>query len=352
MRKCTTFVQILCQYKRSEMTIYKFIHKTAQKSVLSCAILAALSCTLSCSERAHYVTIEGYAQGGIYSIKCSIPAKNEAMAVKRAEELKNGVDSILNVIDYAVSGYNKNSLLSRLNAGETLSDDSSAEYRVLQEMTAYCDSIRLVTDGAVDTRSAALFDIWGFGFKNGSMPSDSLVQAVMTDRSKMNFNAVAQGYSADLVAEYLDQNGVQDMLVNIGGEMICRGHNPSGKPWCIAIDKPVDGNNNPGEQVSGIFEMPMEKTAVVTSGNYRKFYIKDGVKYSHTVDPRTGYPVQHNLLSATIVAPTSAFADAMATYCMVIGTEKAKEFILGREDLEACLITDSEVWTSPGFVLK
>ena len=140
------------------------------------------------------------------------------------------------------------------------------------------------------------------------------------------------------------------MLVDIG-EIFCDGLNPQGKPWRIGIDRPKDGNNTPGADMQAILESNGGPQGIVTSGNYRKFYIKDGVKYSHTIDPRTGYPVQHKLLSATVIAPTAMEADAYATYCMVIGTEKAQEFILSRPDLEACLISE-EIWTSPGFKLQ
>lgn len=312
-------------------------------ALVGAALLTHRACN-GAQGTSRYITIEGFAQGGVYTVKANTTAD--------LEYLKNGIDSILNVIDYAVSGYNKASLLSRYNAGAAITPDDSPEYRVFSDLTSYCDSIRTATDGAVDTRAAALYDIWGFGFKNGQMPTDQQVEEAMADRSKMNFNAVAQGYSADLVAAYLDRNGVKDMLVNIGGEMLTRGHNDKGLAWRMGIDKPVDGNSTPGAQLSGTFDMPIEQYAVVTSGNYRKFYIKDGTKYSHTVDPRTGYPVQHSLLSATILAPTSALADALATYCMVIGPEQAKSFILSRPDIEGCLITDTEIWSSPGLKLK
>ena len=163
----------------------------------------------------------------------------------------------------------------------------------------------------------------------------------------MNFNAIAQGYSCDKVAAYLYNLGVKDMLVDIG-EIFCDGLNPQGKPWRIGIDRPEDGNNTPGADMQAILVSSGGPQGIVTSGNYRKFYIKDGVKYSHTIDPRTGRPVQHNLLSATVIAPTAMEADAYATYCMVIGKEKAQEFILSRPELEACLISE-DVWTSPGF---
>jgi thiamine biosynthesis lipoprotein len=143
--------------------------------------------------------------------------------------------------------------------------------------------------------------------------------------------------------------------VNIG-EIYCDGRNPSGQAWTVGIDKPVDGNNELGAQIQGVFKVPEGPHGVVTSGNYRKFYIKDGKKYAHTIDPRTGYPVDHSLLSATVIAPDAMTADAYATYCMVIGLEESKSFFAGRTDMEACLIYDEggefKTWCTPGFHLE
>ena len=172
---------------------------------------------------------------------------------------------------------------------------------------------------------------------------------------ELNYNAIAQGYSCDVVARYLYSIGVKDMLVDIG-EIFCDGVNPSGKPWKLGIDRPADGNNQPGAQIQGIFSAPSGPHGIVTSGNYRKFYVRDGKKYAHTIDPRTGYPVEHTLLSATVVAPDATTADAYATYCMVIGLEASKEFLESRPALEGCLIYDDggvfRTWTSSGFILE
>lgn len=321
------------------------------------AYLAAIALFLACIAfqgcgRGSFVRISGYAQGGVYSVKCRIPANGADRTRSDAETLKSGIDSILNVIDLAVSGYNDSSVLSIYNRGGDISSCRKECLEVFDAMTVYCDSIAAATSGVVDTRAAALYDIWGFGFQNDTLPSDEIVIAAMDNRTRMNFNAVAQGFSSDLIAEYLRGRGISDFLVDIGGEMICDGLNPRGGNWTFAIDTPSDGNMAPGENISGVFEVTRRPCAVVTSGNYRKFYIRDGVKYSHTIDPRTGYPVQHNLLSTTIIAPTAALADAMATYCMVIGPEAAKEFISSRSDLEGCLISSDGVWTSKGLTLK
>ena len=188
------------------------------------------------------------------------------------------------------------------------------------------------------------------------MPARVVGQDMLTEgpgvSPALNFNAVAQGYSCDVVAEYLYSIGVKDMMVDIG-EIYCDGKNPSGKQWTIGIDKPVDGNDQPGAQLQAVFSIPDGPHGVVTSGNYRKFYVKDGRKYAHTIDPRTGYPVSHTLLSATIIAPDAMTADAYATYCMVIGLDASKEFLDSRPDLSGCLVYDDNgvftTWCSEGF---
>ena len=369
-------------------------------------IITLLITAISCSQRG-YVQFGGYAQGGRWGVKANLAG----VKTKPAEIQKN-IEDILYEIDTTLSGYNKASQLSRFNRGEDVELSPMFE-EVLQAATAFWEE----TDGALDCAAGPLFDIWGFGFKTDSLPSDELVRQTLaqcgmarlicsekwpdfgTNNKKsgicsentpnsgtntgnlpsatgkgpgrvpqgepgpgiarpkadaianLNFNAIAQGYSCDKVAEYLYSIGVKDMLVDIG-EIFCDGLNPSGKPWRVGVDKPKDGNNTLGADLDGIWESDGGPQGVVTSGNYRKFYIKDGVKYSHTIDPRTGYPVQHNLLSATIIAPSAMEADAYATYCMVIGLEAAKEFIESRDDLEGFLIYgDFETWASPGFNL-
>ena len=276
----------------------------------------------------------------------------------------------------------RNSLLSRFNAGEPVVPDS-----IFFDMYSKAYEAYDLTGGVVDAASGPLFDLWGFGFKSGEFPDEVRVgkarkcsgmnrlrrdmrtvlsedgtlapSALLEDSASslpvLNYNAIAQGYSCDLVAAYLYSLGVKDMMVDIG-EIYCDGRNPSGRPWTIGIDKPSDGNNERGAEIQAIFSVPEGPHGVVTSGNYRKFYVRDGKKYAHTVDPRTGFPVSHNLLSATIVAGDATTADAYATYCMVMGLEASKSFIESSPDLEGCLVYDDggefRTWCSTGFTLK
>ena len=325
-------------------------------------VLAAL-CSAACNDT-HYYRISGYAQGGTWQVKY----RGARLSPDRVQA---GVDSLLREIDFTISGYNKASLLSRLNAGDSV---------VLNQrfLELYEHSYRMweASQGAFDVASGPLFDIWGFGFTGDSLPSAKAVQDCLEDcgtgrmispdgmRSllgekitarqllrdkdeqalpRLNFNAIAQGYSCDVVADYLHGLGVSDMLVDIG-EIYCCGLNPSGKGWSIGIDNPVDGNNTPGADIKDVWTSDGGSHGVVTSGNYRKFYVRDGKKYSHTIDPRTGYPVTHNLLSATVIAPSAWEADALATWFMVIGFEQARTYLDSHPEIQACLISSEELW--------
>ncbi len=286
------------------------------------------------------------------------------------EDIKTGIDSILTDIDNSLSGYNKGSLLSRFNEGETIVPDS-----IFMDIYNISYMLYESTGGGFDVAAGPLFDIWGFGFTEEEMPSEEEVEALKEDCGmkrlkcnireaigedgslnprdllinptrkarlpQLNYNAIAQGYSCDLVARYLYGIGVKDMLVMVGGEIYCDGLNPSGAAWTVGVDKPVDGNDTPGAMIEGKVSSEGKPCGIVTSGNYRKFYVRDGKKYAHTIDPRTGYPVSHSLLSATVIADNATTADALATYCMVAGLEEAEKYINARKDLEAYFIYDT-----------
>ena len=310
--------------------------KALSHILLIFTVLAASSCN-----NHGYTIYRGYAQGGEYRVIANMKGSRVP-----ARKMSKKIEDILTAIDTTLSGYNRNSMLSRFNAGEKIVPN-----KIFLDVLAASDRYKDLTDGAFDAGAGPLFDIWGFGFKNDSLPSQERIAAAMEEcrlGRTLNFNAIAQGYTCDTIAAYLRSAGVVDMLVDIG-EIYCSGQNASGKGWTIGIDTPEDGNDRPGEKMSGIWESDGEAYGVVTSGNYRKFYVRDGKKYAHTIDPRTGYPVSHNLLSATVVAPTATDADALATFFMVIGFDEAKEWVLAHDGLEACLITTDSLWRSPGF---
>lgn len=347
------------------------------KKTLLVAILSAVL-TLSCTERDHYVRITGYAQGGTYAVTL-----NTRGAKVPAEEMRDSVEAILTLVDTTLSGYNKGSMLSRFNAGETIRPNS-----LFLDMYAEAYRWWTVSGGALDFAAGPLYDAWGFGFREGEMPSgekiaeilrssgmkllrpsvpvredgtlrweDLLADGVEADSIVLNYNAIAQGYTADLVAAYLYRAGVKDMLVDIG-EIWCDGLNPSRLPWAVGVDRPEDGNESPGEKIQNVWRSGGLPSGVVTSGDYRKFYVRDGRKYSHTIDPRSGHPAGSGLLSATVVSSrSSAAADALATWCMVEGPEKAKEIISEDPSAEGYLVFDGPdgtmaEWASEGFTSR
>ena len=343
-------------------------------------LLAVLLLMAACTPKDRYIQITGQAQGGTYSVKLNI----KGVAVS-PETIRDSVQALLVQIDTTLSGYNKASLLSRFNAGEAIRPNR-----------LFLDTYELAYDwyersgGMLDCAAGPLVDAWGFGFREGKLPSDEAVKEILASCGmgrlrrnlpvredgtlvpadvlkeeggalpRLNFNAIAQGYTADIVAAYLYSIGVKDMLVDIG-EIWCDGLNPDGKPWVVGVDRPFDRPadvpDTPGEELEGVWTGDGSPVGIVTSGNYRKYYIKDGKKYAHSINPVSGYPAEHNLLSATILSPeSSAAADAVATWCMVVGLDAARELILSDDSLEGYLIYSAEdgsmaEWASPGFRL-
>ena len=314
--------------------------------------LAVLLClTGGCRDTRPWIRIEGFAQGGTYHVICSPDVRI------REPQLRARIDSLLLEIDNSLSGYNKGSLLSRINAGEDLP---------LNDLFLGCfkrsKEIWAESGGAFDPSAAPLFDLWGFGFTDkGSVRQEAIdsilsfvgmdllsletrddgVHLVKADpRIRLNFNAIAQGFSADAVAALLDEAGAGNYLVDIGREIRCKGVNAGGDRWRVGLDRPSDGNMEEGRDLQAIIHV--SDCGIVTSGNYRKFYIEDGRKYAHTIDPSTGRPVTHNLLSATVIAGDSTTADAYATWLMVVGEARAREILAARPDLEALLVYDED----------
>lgn len=302
-----------------------------------------------CSSKSTYYRITGFAQGGTYNITYSTIDSSGHTIKANPNEIKFKVDSILLAIDNSLSGYNQGSTLSKINQNVSDVTDPLFDTMFLVSKEIYHE-----TEGLFDPSAAPLFDIWGFGFKNKETITnekiDSILHFVGMDKAeiveghilkkdprfKLNFNAIAQGYSCDVVAAELEKLGICHYLVEVGMEIYCHGLNPNGKEWNIGVDTPEDGNMEAGKKISEIISLT--NAGIVTSGNYRKFFIEEGVKYSHTIDPTTGHPVKHTLLSATVIASNATLADAYATYCMVVGLEKSKRFLESREDLKGYLI--------------
>jgi Membrane-associated lipoprotein involved in thiamine biosynthesis len=297
----------------------------------------------------NYLTIDGFAQGSTFHIVYQSHNTNL--------NISDSLNSYFNAINKSLSGYDSTSIISKINRGENPPLDS-----LFIECFNISKEIYIKTDSLFDISAAPLFDMWGFGFKEKETITQAKIDSVLNfvgmdklsiiydsttnssylhkedKRMKVNFNAIAQGYTCDFIGKKFNEMGIENYLLEVGGEILCKGVNSRGKRWSIGIDKPFDGNNIQGGDIQEVIEITNK--GVVTSGNYRKFYVENGEKFSHTINPKTGYPVKHNLLSATVIAPTSSIADAYATYLMVIGLEKAKAFISNNKEINALLIYD------------
>lgn len=282
-----------------------------------------------------------------------------------SEDLEKEMKAAMDKVDASLSMFNENSTISRINRGEDVQIDNLFAYIFPRAM-----KVSDITEGAFDITVAPLVNAWGFGFKQDKWPTDEEIDSLraivgyktihLNDRkitkdnphTMIDLSAIAKGYGSDVVAQVLDKAKVQNYMVEIGGEVVMKGRNDKGDEWKIGIAEPTDDK----EQTANTYSCVLQLTdkAVATSGNYRNFYYKDGVKYAHTIDPRTGRPVQQDIISATVLAPHCYEADAFATSFMVVGLDKAKEIISKQKQLEAYLIYidkdgNKKVWYSEGM---
>jgi thiamine biosynthesis lipoprotein len=292
-----------------------------------------------------YKKMHGDIQGTTYNI---------TYQYEKNKDLQPIIEKILHDFDKSLSTYDPNSIISKVNHNDpsVLADD------LFTEVFNKSVEVNKKSDGAFDITVAPIVNAWGFGFTSGSNVDSSLIDSLMKfvgmekvrlDGRKivksnpsvmLDVNAIAQGFSVDVVCRYFDKNKIKNYLVEIGGELRSKGLNPKGEDWKIGIDKPVDGNNVAGQSLQAI--VAIKDKALSTSGNYRRFYEKNGIKYAHTMDPKTGYPVLSRLLSASVLADDCMTADAYATVFMVFGLEKSKEFLSKNRFLEAFLIYSDE----------
>jgi thiamine biosynthesis lipoprotein len=321
------------------------------------SILIILSISLSsCHDKSPvYANFTGFAQGSTYSIVYD-NKKNIDPA-----ELRNKVEKILSDFDMSLSVYKDSSIISKINRNEDVVPDS-----FFTEVFRKSVLISEMTDGAFDITVGPLVRAWGFGpdahksfteakrdslIKLVGMSKVSLIngQLIKTDPHVcLDVNAIAQGFSVDVICRFFDNLGINNYLVEIGGELRAKGKKGVNF-WKIGIDKPVDNNMSPGETLQAIIKI--SDKALATSGNYRKFYVENGIKYSHEIDPKTGYPAKNTLLSATIIADECAIADGIATACMVMGKEKTIQFLGIHPEFEAYLVYSDDsgnfkTWTS------
>jgi thiamine biosynthesis lipoprotein len=263
------------------------------------------------------------------------------------------VDSILRAFDESVSLYKPQSVISRINRN----DSAVQPDPVFTEIFHRSMEVSKATGGSFDVTVGPLVRAWGFSFsdrmKLDSSRVDSLVQIVGYHRVRifngkvvkedpgmqLDFNAIAQGYSVDLLASFLEAKGITNYLIDIGGEVLAMGHKPDGGKWTVGIERPTTDSLDARELKAIV---ALENSALATSGNYRKFFEENGIRYSHTIDPFTGYPVHHSLLSVSVKAVDCCTADAYATAFMVMGLERSKEFLDGHNELDAYFIFSDE----------
>ena len=268
-------------------------------------------------------------------------------------DLQPQIVSAMQAVDNSLSPFNRGSIITHVNNNDSVCVDELFTEVFLTAKQIYGES-----HGAFDPTVAPLVNAWGFGFKKGIEISpatiDSLRILVGFDRINLNgehiekddslimldFSAIAKGYGSDRVARVLDSCGVKNYMVEIGGEVVVKGVNKNGNPWGIGITKPTDDSLSVNQELQTVLRLT--DCAIATSGNYRNFYYKDGVKYAHTIDPRTGYPVQHSLLSATVIADNCMRADALATAFMVLGADSAMAYCERHPEIEGYFIVASD----------
>ena len=294
-------------------------------------------------KQAPYQTDEGFVFGTMYKI-----------TYQSKENLKKEIEAELRKVDNSLSPFNKRSVITRINDNTDLSADSMLVY-----VYNMARSISEETQGAYDITVAPLVNAWGFGFKTQTFPDsakiDSLRRIVgyrkisLTPEGKfekrdprvmLDCSSIAKGFGVDCVARLLESKGIRNFMVEIGGEVVVKGENPKMEKWRIGINRPVDDSLAVNQELQTVLEIT--DAGMATSGNYRNFYYKDGKKYAHTIDPRTGYPVQHNILSSTVIADNCAKADAYATAFMVLGLDSAKIICNAHPELDAYFIYEDK----------
>jgi thiamine biosynthesis lipoprotein len=272
----------------------------------------------------------------------------------------------LDKVDASLSPFNEKSIISKINRNEEAVVDN-----YFYDVFNLAMQISEDTNGAFDITVAPIVNAWGFGFKSGSSPTsqyiDSLKQFIgykkvridkdkhvvkQDERIMLDCSAIAKGYGSDVVARLFNAKGIKNYMIEIGGEIVASGLSDKRLPWKIGITKPSEDSLGTSNELQTILNIT--DCAMATSGNYRNFYYKNGKRYAHTIDPRTGYPIQHNILSATVIAKSCAQADAYATSFMVLGLDEAKKILERHPQLLAYLIytnkdNEYEVWHSPAL---
>jgi thiamine biosynthesis lipoprotein len=293
---------------------------------------------VSCAAKSNKISYSGVTQGSYFSI---------VYFDEQNRHFESEIDSIFREVDNAVSLWNENSIIRKVNR-----NDNVVVNQIFKDNFEWARKASEFSDGAFDATIGPLVSAWGFHYKKELEMTPEMVDSIkqLVDYQKiqiiddrvvkadpnmtLDFNAVAQGYTTDLIGKFLEIKGIENYLVDVGGEILARGTKPNGDLWTIGIEKPAE---NFDSERSVQIKINLKDKGIVTSGNYRKYIEKDGVRYSHSIDPKTGYPVEQNLLSATVIADNASWADCLATICMIVGKEKASK-LLENKDVEAYFI--------------
>ncbi|MBR5934763.1 MAG: FAD:protein FMN transferase [Bacteroidaceae bacterium] len=269
------------------------------------------------------------------------------------DDLQPDIEHTLALVDSALSMFNPESTISQVNNSGGMQVEDQIFLKVFRRAMEISDW----TDGAFDITVAPAVNAWGFGFKHAENIKQSTIDSLKEitgykkiheqdglitkddPRIMLDCSAIAKGFGSDMVADMFRSKGINDFMVEIGGEIVVSGHNPKGKLWNIGISKPVDDSLSVNNELQTV--IPVTDIAMATSGNYRNFYMKDGRKYAHTIDPHTCMPVSHSLLSATVFAADCATADALATSMMVMGLDSARALCARHPEIQAYLIYQS-----------
>lgn len=309
------------------------------------AALILTACVQQKSTQTEYTKNSGRIYGTFYNLTYQHP---------EGKDLQEEISKVLTDFDLSLSTFNDSSVISRINRNDT-SVQTDAHF---EKMYRQAEKVSTLTAGAFDITVAPLVNAWGFGFGNRDRSETPNVDSILTftgfhklqlvnhrivksdSRVMLDASAIAKGQASDVVAAFLEVQGCKNYMVEIGGEITCKGINPRGEHWQIGIDKPVDDPAVEDRSLQTI--VAISGVGLATSGNYRQFYYRDNKKYAHTINPRTGYPVDHNLLSATVVAPSCMQADAFATAFMVLGVDSSLIVCNQVPDMECYLIYSDE----------
>ncbi len=297
------------------------------------------------SEQKSYSLLQGSIFHTTYHIKYDLK-----------EDYRPEVNKTFEDFSLSLNPFEAKSLLTAINKNETRLVDSA-----FLEVWAMAKRIAQATEGRYDPTASPLINAWGFGFKKGEehltqakidslltfvgydkikLKSDTLLKA--DERMVFDLSSISKGYCSDLVGKCLQAKGAKNYLVELGGEIAFKGHNERGLPWQIGINKPIEDSTGQINELELIIRLDRASGGLATSGNYRNYKIKDGKKYAHTIDPRTGYPTQTDVLSATILAPTCMQADGLATACMTMSSKDVPQMLSAFPEVEYLLILADE----------